>query len=48
MNPGSKEAIEAGCKCPRMDNNNGQGIGKDEHGNTIFVISGSCPIHGGK
>ena len=48
MNPGSKEAIEAGCKCPQMDNGYGRGWGTDEKGNAIFVISGGCPIHGGK
>ena len=44
-NPGSPEARDAGCRCPRMDNANGAGIGclGDRFG---WVISGDCPLHG--
>ena len=45
-NPGSPEACVAGCICPRYDNANGRGRGKDEHGNTVFVQRGDCPHHG--
>lgn len=49
MNPGSDEAIAAGCRCPRMDNGHGRGyMGgvKDEQGRTVFVITLDCPLHG--
>ena len=48
QNPGSKEAREAGCLCPVMDNAHGKGyLGgvRDEDGNTVFVIAGGCPVH---
>lgn len=41
-NPGSDEAIAAGCRCPRMDNNRGRGYLGQEG---IFVYSGDCPVH---
>jgi hypothetical protein len=49
LNPGSNEALDAGCLCPVMDNAHGRGYmggAKDEHGNTVFVISELCPLHG--
>ena len=49
MNPGSDEAVAAGCTCPVMDNGHGSGyLGgvQDDTGQTVFVISGDCPIHG--
>ena len=49
MNPGSDEAIAAGCTCPIMDNGHGRGYlrgVKDDQGHTVFVISGNCPLHG--
>lgn len=40
-NPGSEEAVEMGCICPRMDNSYGKGyLGSDN-----FVIRMDCPIH---
>lgn len=48
-NPGSPQAVEKGCTCPRIDNGHGKGyMGgvKDENGETIFVRSGDCPLHG--
>lgn len=44
MNPGSKEAIEAGCTCPVMDNNHGKGI--LINGQRQFWYSGDCLLHG--
>ena len=41
-NPGSDEAVAAGCKCPRMDNGYGKGSG---YGEGCFWINGDCPIH---
>ena len=49
LNPGSDEAIEAGCTCPVIDNVHGRGcMGgvKDEQGRTVFVIRLDCPLHG--
>lgn len=45
-NPGSEEAIRAGCRCPVLDNNRGKGIGISSDGETLFWMSGDCPIHG--
>jgi len=43
-NPGSKEAVKIGCKCPRLDNGNGnEQLAKDRGG---WWISSACPIHG--
>lgn len=48
-NPGSDEAIKAGCKCPCLDNSYGEGCGwKDTDGTPLFWIAPNCPIHGGK
>lgn len=42
-NPGSREAIDAGCTCPVMDNGYGRGyMGMDG----VFVYTMECPIHG--
>lgn len=41
--PGSNGAIQAGCKCARIDNH--YGLGFIVHGETCFVISGDCPLH---
>ena len=49
LNPGSDEAIAAGCTCPAMDNGHGRGyLGgvTDDKGQTVFVISCGCPLHG--
>lgn len=48
-NPGSREALDAGCRCPVLDNAHGRGyLGgvKDEQGDTVFVMVVDCPIHG--
>lgn len=42
-NPGTQEAIDAGCRCPVIDNSYGKGYLMQEG---IFVFSGDCPIHG--
>lgn len=44
-NPGSDEAIEAGCRCPVLDNRCGQGAYWG--GFPSFWINDKCPIHGG-
>lgn len=43
--PGSKEAIEAGCTCPVMDNEYGRGVFLD---GKLYYINKQCPIHGTK
>lgn len=40
-NPGSPEAVKAGCTCPVMDNSHGEGRPDGQ-----FVISMDCPLHG--
>lgn len=41
-NPGSDDALDAGCTCPVLDNGHGRG----HHGiEGRFVIRGGCPLH---
>ena len=42
-NPGTKEAIEAGCTCPVLDNCRGKGYMGIEG---TFVYTEGCPVHG--
>jgi hypothetical protein len=45
-NPGSDEAIEAGCTCAVLDNNHGRGF---LYGGVLaFWITSGCPIHSPK
>ena len=46
LNPGSEEAIAAGCKCPVMENNHGRGYWLSKEGRPEFVMAGNCPLHG--
>lgn len=41
-NPGTKEAIKAGCSCPVLDNQRGRGYYGD---GKIFVYVEGCIIH---
>lgn len=42
-NPGSPEAMKAGCRCPVFDNGKGRGyMGVPG----TFLINGDCPLHG--
>ena len=41
-NPGSAEAIAAGCTCARMDNNNGRWPPFPPDG---WWITAGCPVH---
>lgn len=43
--PGSRSAINAGCRCPRMDNHYGAGIFQQD-GVTYYVMNQECPLHG--
>lgn len=46
-NPGSDEAINAGCKCAVLDNNHGAGCGRtDDDGRPLFWINNDCQLHG--
>lgn len=43
LNPGSKEAIKAGCSCPVLDNSHGKGyMGIAD----LFVYTDKCKLHG--
>jgi hypothetical protein len=43
-NPGSPEAVEAGCSCPVLDNHHGKG--RPYKDSVEFVMNFDCPIHG--
>ena len=49
MNPGSPEAVAAGCTCPRLDNGHGKGylggVKDQKTGETLFVYIVGCPVH---
>jgi hypothetical protein len=50
-NPGSEEAIKAGCACPVIDNNHGKGIPIPQSDGTLqaaFWIDETCPVHSPK
>lgn len=53
-NPGSDEAKDLGCLCPRMDNDHGRGFpwprtdGLDPNEHPSFWINEDCPLHGKK
>ena len=41
-NPGTQEAIDAGCICPVMDNHYGRGyMGMED----VFIYTAGCPVH---
>lgn len=42
LNPGSDEAIEAGCTCPVLDNAHGRGVGAEP--GTQFWYTEGCPL----
>lgn len=45
--PGSDEARERGCTCPRYDNRHGDGHAFDRAtGAPMFVVREDCPLHG--
>lgn len=45
--PGSAIARAKGCTCPRDENDNGRGWGRDpETGDPLFVMRLDCPLHG--
>lgn len=41
-NPGSQEAHDQGCTCPRLDNAYGRG----HYCSGLFVMRDDCPLHG--
>jgi hypothetical protein len=41
-NPGSDEAVAAGCQCPVLDNSRGKGWMMNPD---LFWISANCPLH---
>lgn len=44
-NPGSREAVEMGCKCPVIDNHHGKGVPMGEDGAPMFWRSANCRLH---
>ena len=44
--PGSKEAVNAGCTCPVIDNCYGGGAYTQKDGTPVFWYDKSCPLHG--
>ena len=44
-NPGSPEAVEAGCLCPVLDNHYGKGVGAGKRDASLFWYSDACPVH---
>lgn len=44
--PGSDEAIELGCECPRVDNHYGRGYYAISASARHFVVNLDCPLHG--
>ena len=42
-NPGSPEAVEAGCLCPVIDNHYGAGMPYPS--GPAFWINSECPLH---
>jgi hypothetical protein len=51
-NPGSKDAVEQGCRCPVLDNYHGAGVpwprddGLDPVEHPSFWMTAGCPLHG--
>lgn len=46
MNPGSPEAIKAGCECSIFDNRMGKGAMLDDDGKPLFWHNQHCKLHG--
>lgn len=49
--PGSPRAVDAGCRCPVLDNGHGRGyLGgvRDAAGDAIYVVREDCPLHGAR
>lgn len=46
-NPGSDAAMIAGCTCPVLDNNHGEGAYSDAGGRRFWINDG-CPLHASK
>lgn len=44
--PGSPEAVQQGCKCPQMDNANGEGRPSPQ--GPQYWVNFECPLHGAK
>ena len=45
-NPGSKDALSQGCKCPVLDNCRGRGAFVSTDGKPQFWVNDDCPLHG--
>jgi hypothetical protein len=45
-NPGSPEAVAAGCRCPELDNGRGRGAWGTSGPDAVFWLDAGCPLHG--
>lgn len=45
-NPGSDDAVAAGCTCPVMDNARGRGAWFSSGPDAVFYQNEQCPLHG--
>lgn len=46
-NPGSPEAVDAGCLCHVGVNHSGRGV-TTHNGEALFLMEETCPLHGEK
>ena len=44
-NPGSDDAIRAGCTCPVLDNAHGRGSMYGTKDAPVFIYAADCPLH---
>jgi hypothetical protein len=44
-NPGFKDAVAKGCRCPVLDNARGRGAWGTSGPDAVFFINGACPLH---
>jgi hypothetical protein len=42
-NPGSPDAVDAGCTCPAIDNHHGEGMSYSD--GPRWWVNGGCPLH---
>ena len=46
FNPGSEEAIDAGCSCPVLDNSHGLGYRRATSTSpALFIFNATCRLH---
>jgi len=45
IRPGGRSAVELGCRCPIIDNNNGKGAFNTSGSIAQFIVSSICSLH---